>query len=72
MSRRDEFTAKMKQQLDELNSKIDALEAKSQEAKADAREQYKAELVKVRRQSREAITKLEEVQAAGEDAWEKW
>lgn len=71
MSKRDEYTKKMKQQLDDLNAKIDQLEAKTQEAKADARDTYKAETAKLRHQSKLAVAKYEEMKAASEDSWDK-
>ena len=37
MSTRDKFVAKMKHQLDEWNAEIDSLEAKTHQAKEDAR-----------------------------------
>ena len=39
-TKREEYTAKMKHQLDDLNTKMNELEAKTKEAKADAREKY--------------------------------
>ena len=71
MTKRDEYTAKMKLQLDELNTKLDELEAKAQEAKEDARDKYKAEMAKLHHQSTLAVAKLEELKAAGEDSWDK-
>lgn len=70
-TKREEYTAKMKLQLDELNARMDALEAKTQEAKEDAREKYEAEMVKLRHQSKLAVAKLKEFTDAGEDSWEK-
>ncbi|MBA3592440.1 MAG: hypothetical protein M3Q12_05370 [Pseudomonadota bacterium] len=71
MSKREEYTQKLKSELDTLNAKMDALEAKTQEAKADAREAYKAEVAKLRHQSRLAVAKYEELKAASEDTWDK-
>ena len=71
MTKRAEYTTKMKLQLDELNAKMDLLEAKAKEARQDAREKYKAEMVKLRHQSELAHAKLLEFTAAGEDSWEK-
>ena len=68
---REDYTAKMKQQLDDLNITIDALEAKASEAKAEARELYRAELVKVRHESKLAMAKLDEMKVAGEESWDK-
>ena len=70
-TKREEYTAKMKLQLDELNAKMDMLEAKTKEARADARAKYKAEVSKLRHNSELAVAKLNEITAAGEDNWEK-
>lgn len=68
---RDEYIAKTKHQLDELNKKMNELEAKANEAKQDARDAYKAEMVKLRAQSKLAMTKFDEFKEAGDDAWDK-
>ena len=70
MAKRDEYIAKMKIQLDELDAKIDKLEAKAKEAKEDARTKYKEEIAKLRQQSRLAQGKLEELKASGEEKWD--
>lgn len=71
MSKRDEYTAKIKTQLDELNKQMDELSAKATEAKADARETYNAEMAKLRHQSKLAVAKFEELKTAGEGTWDK-
>lgn len=71
MTTRDEYTAKMKLQLDEFNTTIDNLEAKVIEAKQDARAAYSAEVAKLRAQSQSAVTKFEEMKASGEESWDK-
>ena len=70
MSKRDAYIEKMKQQLDELNTKMGELEAKAQDAKDDARAKYKEEMRNLEKQSKQAVAKLEEIKAAGEDKWE--
>ena len=60
----------MKQQLDQLNAKMDKLETRALDAKNDARAKYKEEMSKLSKQSKRASAKLEEIQAAGEDKWE--
>ena len=70
-TKRDEYTVKMKLQLDELNAKIDTLEAKAHEAKLEARDKYHEEMAKLRHQSSLAKIKLAEIKAAGEDSWDK-
>jgi predicted nucleic acid-binding Zn-ribbon protein len=70
MTKRDEYVAKMKTRLDELNAKMTQVEAKAQEAKDDARAKYKEEMAKLRHQSKVASGKLEELRIACEDTWE--
>ncbi len=70
MSVRDEYVAKMKLQLDELNANMGKLEARAKEAKQDARATYKEEMDKLHQQSRLTIAKLEELRTAGDDTWD--
>jgi ATP/maltotriose-dependent transcriptional regulator MalT len=71
MSLHSEYTAKMKHQLDELNTRLTELDAKTAEAKADAQEIYKAEIAKLRAQSRLAVAKFEELKITSEGSWDK-
>lgn len=70
MTSRNVYIAKMKLQLDELNAEMTRLESKAQIAKEEARDRYKEKMSKLRDQSKLAVTKLDEVMAAGEDTWE--
>ena len=70
MSRQNAYIAKMKLQLDELNVKMNELDARAQEAKADVRDKYLEEMKKLRHQSKLAVAKLEEIKLAGESKWE--
>lgn len=70
MTTRDTYINKMKLQLDDLNLQMDKLEAKAQEAREDVRDKYRAEMAKVRAQSKLAMAKLEELQASGESTWD--
>lgn len=70
MSTRDDYIAKMKLQLDELDAQMDKLEAKAKEAKEDARDKYREDMAKLRHQSKLAKGKLDDLIAAGEDKWE--
>ncbi len=70
MTKRDEYIAATKLQLDELNASMNKLEAKAQEAKADARDKYQEEMRKLRHQSKLAVAKFDEMKAAGEESWE--
>lgn len=69
MSNRDEYIAKMKLQLDELNAAMDKLEASARDAKKDVRATYKVEMSKLRQQWQQATDKLEELKTAGEGSW---
>lgn len=70
MTKRDEYIAKLKLQLDELDAKMDKIEAKAKDAKEDVREKYQEEMAKLRTQSKLAKSKMAELKAAGEDKWE--
>ncbi len=70
MSKRDDYIAKMKLQLDELDAQMTKLEAKAQDAKDDARDKYKQEMANLRHQSKLAKGKLDDLMAAGEDKWD--
>ena len=71
MSKKDAYIAKMKLQLDELNTAMDDLGNKAQEAKLDAKEKYDEEMAKLRAQSKLAVAKLDELKDASEDKWEE-
>lgn len=68
---RDEYTAKVHQEIDDLNAKVDVLESKMHETQADMRGKYRSELASLRHQSQLAKDKLEAVKSSGEDAWDK-
>jgi ribosome recycling factor len=70
MSTKTTYIDKMKAQLDALDAQMNLLESKATGAKKEAQEKYKEEMGKLRHQSKLAILKLEEMQAAGEDTWE--
>jgi uncharacterized protein YjbJ (UPF0337 family) len=50
---------------------MDEMEAKAHEAKQDARDAYKTEMVKLRAQSTLSMNKFEEFKGVGDDAWGK-
>ena len=59
MTKKSIYIEKMKTQLDELNASMNKLDAKTQEAKEDAREMYKEEMAK-----------LDDMKTASEETWE--
>jgi predicted nucleic acid-binding Zn-ribbon protein len=66
---RDAYVEKFKAQLDQLNAKIDAIEAKANEAKADARIKHEKELDQLRARRDAARSRLDELRTASGDAW---
>jgi predicted nucleic acid-binding Zn-ribbon protein len=70
MTSRETYVAKMKLQLDELNSKMTEMEGKAKLARAEARDAYRAELDKLHDRSKQALVKLDEMGKAGEATWD--
>lgn len=70
MLKKDSYIEKMKLQLDELDAKMNKVEAMAKEAKEDVKEKYKEEMTKLRKQSKLAVAKLEELKASSEETWE--
>ena len=65
MSKRDTYSARLKIQLEELNTRIDDIDIRAEQAKQDARRQYKSEMAKLR-QFRFALVRLNELRPADE------
>jgi len=70
MKKRDAYVAKMKLELDDMNAQLDKLADKSKKAKQDMQAKYKQEMADLRAQSGKASAKLDELKAAGDDAWQ--
>lgn len=70
-SRREQFIESLKGRLDDLNSEMDKLEKKAQEASGEAEKKYEAQLEEVRAKREEMKNKLSELRAAGEAQFEK-
>lgn len=71
MSKRDEYVAKLKGQIDETNAMIDELEHKAAVANAAADKKYQEQIGRLREEADEASEELEQLQAAAEDRWEE-
>lgn len=71
MSKRDEYAAKMKQQIDEMNENIDELEHKANKASDAAEKKYDEQIARLRAQVKQANAKLDELKSASESTWEK-
>jgi hypothetical protein len=70
MSKRDEYIAKMKQQLDELNVQMRELESKAKAGQEVLGKKYDEQMAHLGELSAAAKEKLEEMMDAGEDKWE--
>jgi len=70
MSKRDEYVAKLKAQLDEWNAEVSKWEAKAKGAQANARIEYDKQLDAFRHQRDQAMERMRQVQAATGDAWQ--
>lgn len=70
MDKKSAYQQKLEAQLDEWKAEILKLEAKAEEAQADAKSKYLEQLEEVRGHQKEAEKKLEELGKASGKAWE--
>jgi len=70
MSKRDEVIAKLKQQLDIANAKLEELEAKAGQVSGEARKKYEEQMSHLREMSQPARDKLAALKSAGESQWD--
>jgi chromosome segregation ATPase len=68
--KRDAYLQKLKAKLDEWNAEIDLLAAKADQAEADAKIGYQQRLADLRAKRAEMEAKINDLQQAGEGAWE--
>ena len=68
MNQRDAYVEKMKAKLDEWNADIEVLEAKAENASAEARARYEAQVRDMREQRDDFEEKLQEVRLGSEAA----
>lgn len=68
--KRKAYEEKLDAQLKEWSAEIALLKAKADNAKADARIEYIKTIDALQRKQNEAATKLRELKAAGDEAWE--
>lgn len=71
MSTKDEYVAKIKAQIDEWSTDIDALEVQAHLAKAEFRDKYAVQIAELKTKRDEAAVKAAEVQEIAEEAWEE-
>ena len=70
MSTRDDYIRKMHSRLDHWNADIDRLAAKADQLAADVRVEFDAQIAALRSRRDDARKKLEQLQNAGEGAWQ--
>ena len=70
MTSRDEYLQNFKDKLDEWNTDIDALEAKTRNAQADMQAQYRKQLEAMREMRDDALKRYNELQGATVEAWD--
>jgi len=68
---REEFKEKAKKSIDDLFVRIEKLEAKMNQVKADAKVEYKEEIDALRQKKEEMQGLLDKVENAVEDKWEE-
>lgn len=71
MSNRDAYVAKIKLDIDQLNAKMAEIEAQAKDARAEVKDKYAKQMDKLHANSKIAMAKLDEIQAASEDSWQK-
>lgn len=70
MSNKDEYVRKMHARLDQLSAEIDALVAKADQAEGQLRAEYHGQIESLRGKWEDARKRLNQLQEAGEGAWE--
>jgi len=68
--KRDAYVQKLKAQLDEWNADINKLEAKADQAEAQAKIEYHKRIADLRARRKEVEDMIGELHQAGEGAWE--
>ncbi len=69
MEKRDEYVARLKQQLDQWNADITKWEGKARDAQSGMRTEYEKQLQAFRQQRDQALEQMRRVQSATGDAW---
>jgi multidrug resistance efflux pump len=68
--KRKAYEEKLEAQFEEWNAQIALLKARADKVKADAKIQYYKNIEALEHKQKEAGTKLHELKAAGDEAWE--
>jgi uncharacterized coiled-coil DUF342 family protein len=68
--KRDAYVQQLKAKMDEWNAEIDKLQAKTDQAEAEAKIEYHEQIEGLRAKRKEVEDKMAELQQTGEGAWE--
>jgi chromosome segregation ATPase len=68
-TKREEYIAKLKTQLDQWNAEMAKWEGQATQAQASMRAEYERQLAAIRQRQDQAKEQLHKVQAASGDAW---
>ena len=66
---REEYVAKMKQQIDEWNAKLGKWQGEVQKARTNVKTQYETQIKALEKQRDEAVKRLHETRDASQAAW---
>jgi uncharacterized coiled-coil DUF342 family protein len=70
MKSREEYINKLAAQLKEWSAKVDELESKAHETKADVKTEYEKQIRQMKDKRDTAMQKLQELKGASTDAWD--
>lgn len=70
MTNRDEYIRMMQAKLGEWNAEIDVLAARAERVTAEVKQEYAEQIEILKAKQATARTKIDELQHAGEGAWE--
>lgn len=70
MNMKQAYAEKVQARLNEWDAEIEKLKARADKAEADAKIAYLEQIETLREEQREAQSKLDDLRAAGDDAWE--
>lgn len=71
MSTKDAYQQKLEAKLREWNAEIERMQAKAEQAEADARVRYQSEIRRLEEERARAEAKLEELRQSSDEAWDE-
>lgn len=68
--KRDAYVEMLKEQLDKWNTELDKLEAKADRTRTEGKLEYEKQMADLKERRKDLEDKIDEIQQAGEGAWE--